>query len=79
MKLPPLNGFETYMAVRAMRPDVVVIIISGYLQDMGDLAQQAVQNSAYMCLEKPVDMENLLSLFERIVEQRKERALKKLQ
>jgi len=62
MKLPPLNGLETYLAVRDIRPNVVVIIVTGYRQEMADLVNQAIGETAYTCLEKPVDMGELVSL-----------------
>jgi two-component system response regulator HydG len=70
LKLPSLNGLETYLAIRDIRPNVVAIIISGYLQTMSDLARQAQQESAYACLEKPIDMDELVALLERIQEQK---------
>lgn len=66
MKLPILNGLETYMAIRDIRPDTVVIIITGYLGEMGDLAQLALEKGAYVCLEKPFDMDRLLELLREI-------------
>ncbi len=68
MKLPPLNGLETYLAIRDIRPNVVVIVITGYPQEMGNLAQQAVQKNAFACLEKPIDMDDLVSLLGQIKE-----------
>jgi DNA-binding NtrC family response regulator len=70
LKLPSLNGLETYLAIRDIRPNVVAIIISGYLQTMSDLARQAQRESAYACLEKPIDMDKLVALLERIREQK---------
>ncbi len=70
LKLPSLNGLETYLAIRDIRPNVVAIIVSGYLQTMSDLAQQAHRESAYACLEKPIDMDKLVALLERIQEQK---------
>ena len=68
MKLPPLNGLETYLSVRDIRLDVVVIIITGHRQEMGDLVEQAIRETAYTCLEKPIDMDELFSLLEQIME-----------
>ncbi len=68
MKLPSLNGLETYLAIRDIRPNVVVIVITGYPQEMGNLAQQAVQKNAFACLEKPIDMDDLVSLLGQIKE-----------
>jgi len=79
MKMPVLNGLETYLAIRDFRPDAVVIIITGYPQEMGKLAQQALQKNAYACLEKPINMDKLLSLLERIKEQKAKGTLKKLE
>jgi two-component system response regulator HydG len=79
MKMPVLNGLETYLVIRDIRPDVVAIIITGYRQEVGDLVQHALQESVYTCLEKPIDMENLLSLLKQIKEQKDKGTLKKLQ
>jgi DNA-binding NtrC family response regulator len=66
MKLPPLNGLETYLAIREIRWNVVVIVITGYQQEMSDLIQKALQESVYLCLEKPVNMDELISLLDKI-------------
>ncbi len=77
LKLPPLNGLETYLSIRDFRPNVVVIIITGYPQEMAKLAQQALQKNAYACLEKPINMGELVSLIEQIKEQKAKGILKK--
>jgi len=70
LRLNVLNGLETYRFIRDFRPNVAVIIITGYLQEMGKLAQQALQEDAYACLEKPIDMDELVSLLEQIKEEK---------
>ena len=70
MKLPPLNGLETYLAIRNIRPNVVVIIITGYLQEMGNLVEQTLQKGAYVLLEKPIDMDDLVLLLEQTKQQK---------
>ncbi len=77
LKLNALNGLETYLAIRDFRPNVVAIIITGYRQEMRELAQQALQKRAYACLEKPINMDELVSLLERIREQKAKGILKK--
>ena len=77
MKLPPLNGLQTYLAIKNIRPDAVAIIITGYPQQVGDLMEQALQGNAYSCLEKPIDMEELVSLLDQIKEQKAKDTLKK--
>lgn len=77
MKLPTLNGLETYLAIRDFRPKAVVIIITGYRQEMGNLVEQALSKSAYTMLEKPVDMDELVSLLQKIRQQKDKGAISK--
>lgn len=70
MKLPALNGLETYLAIRDIRPKVVVIIVTGYPREMGELAQQTLQKAAYTLLEKPINMDGLVSLLKQVKEQK---------
>jgi len=77
MNLPPLNGLETYLSIKDIRPKAVIIIITGYLKEMENLVQQALRENAYTCLEKPINMDELSSLLERITEQRAKGILKK--
>jgi len=68
LKLPVMNGLETYLAIRAIRADAVVILMTGYLPEMGEVAQQALERGAYTCLEKPLDMDRLLALVHEIMD-----------
>lgn len=77
LKMPILNGLETYLAIRDIRPDTVVIIITGHAKDMNDMVQEAIQKSAYTCLEKPINMNTLISMLERIKEQKAKGVLEK--
>jgi len=77
MKLPPLNGLETYLSIKDIRPEAVVVIITGYSKEMDNLVQQALRENAYACLEKPINMDEMASLLERIKEQRAKGILRK--
>ena len=79
MKMPVLNGLETYLSIRDFRPNVVAVIITGYRQEMSELVQRALQKSAYACLEKPIDMDRLVSLLVQIKAQKNSGTLKKPQ
>lgn len=70
MKLPPINGLETYLAIRDIRPEVVVIIITGYMKEMGDLVDETLDKTAYSYIEKPIDMDRLILLLDEIKEQK---------
>ena len=65
-----MNGLETYVAIRDIRPDVVTILITGYRSDMSGSVQQALKKGVSVCLEKPLEMERLLALLEKFTESR---------
>ncbi len=44
---------------------------------MSNEVERAIQESAYTCLEKPVDMDNLVLLLEKVKEQKDMGTLKK--
>ncbi len=67
MKLPAINGLETYLSIKEINPTAIAIMITGYRQEMNDHVEEAIRNSAYTCLYKPLDMETLLGLVDRIL------------
>mgnify|MGYP006286575723 CR=1 FL=1 len=77
MKLPPLNGLETYLAIRRFRPDIVTVAITGYRQEMSDLVQRAIERSVYTCVEKPIDMDRLFALLDQIEVQKRSGKIRK--
>jgi DNA-binding NtrC family response regulator len=70
MKLPTINGLETYLAIKKLNPEVSAIMMTAYRQEMAELAEGALRNSAYTCLYKPLDMEEVLRLVKDILEKR---------
>lgn len=66
IKLPTINGLETYLAIKERNPKAVAIMITGYRQEMDALVKQALENDAYTCLYKPLDMEQLLKLVDEV-------------
>ncbi len=68
MRLPTLNGLETYLAIKKINPEAVAIMMTAYRQEMSELVEQALHNNAYTCLYKPLDMSDLISLTSEILE-----------
>ena len=66
MKLPPLNGLETYLGIRDFRPKLIVIIITGYTKEMSVMVDETLRGGAYTCIEKPIDMDRLIAVLEKI-------------
>lgn len=71
MKMPTLNGLETYLAIREVNPQVVAIMITAYRQEMSDLVEEALENHAYTCLYKPIEIGSMLRILEEISEQKR--------
>jgi len=66
MKLPPMNGLQTYLAIKKINPGVIAVIMTGYRQETAALVDIATKESAYSVLYKPFDMETLLKIVDEI-------------
>jgi len=71
VKLPTINGLETYLAIKEINPEAVAIMMTGYRREMADLVEEALLNNAYTCLYKPIDMEEVVRLLDEILERQK--------
>jgi two-component system response regulator HydG len=59
-RLPGINGVETLKQVKEIRPDVSVVMITGFSAEQ--MVQDAVNSGSYALLNKPVDVTQLLSI-----------------
>ena len=64
LKLPGAGGLEALHQIRERRPDVVIIVVTGY--GTVQSAVQAMKNGAYDYVTKPFSMEELRLLLERV-------------
>ncbi len=64
VKMPGINGIKTFEEVHKIRPDVPVIMVTGY--SVEELVEEAVNKGAYACVYKPLDMDNILKVIEEI-------------
>lgn len=69
MRLQNSSGLDLLSSITKHYPDTAVIIITGY-QDMGT-AIQAMQGGAFDYISKPVDTAQLISLIDRVLEEKK--------
>ena len=67
IRMPGLNGIETFQRIREVDPQVRVIFITGY--ELESLAREALRQGAYNVLTKPVDVEQMLCLIRSITSQ----------
>ena len=64
VRLPGIDGVETFEQVKMIDPEVTVIMMTGYSEE--DLVKRAVSRGAYTCIYKPFDMERVIELVEDI-------------
>src|SRR5512140_3498932 len=68
LKMPGLNGIEVLKAVKALQPDIPVIMITGYATV--DTAVEAMKNGAVDFIAKPFTPDQIHEKIERALEQR---------
>ncbi len=71
VRLPTINGLETYLAIKEVNPEAVTVMMTAYRQEATDLVEEALSNSAYTCLYKPLEMEEVLRLVREIWERKR--------
>ena len=64
IKLPGIDGVETFEQVREIDPKAAVIMMTGYTEE--DLVKRAISGGAYTCIYKPFDMEKVITLVDKI-------------
>jgi DNA-binding response OmpR family regulator len=64
VKLPGMNGVETFFEFKRIRPDAKVMMMTGY--SLEQLIAQAVDNGALGVLRKPFAVEDLLGVLEHV-------------
>ncbi len=60
MKLNHINGHDVLKELRSLYPDLPVLLVTGYGQEMAVPIQRALENDAYACLYKPLVIPELL-------------------
>jgi two-component system NtrC family response regulator len=63
-KMPGMDGTELLRAVKALNPEIVVVLMTAY--GTVEKAVEAMKAGAYDYLTKPIDLDELLILLERI-------------
>lgn len=65
-KLPSMNGLELYLAIKKLTPTATAIMMTGMEKEFEEIAREAVRRTAYTVLRKPLDLDHVLGLLERI-------------
>lgn len=59
--MPEMNGVELLKAMKQLRPEVPVVLVTAYSED--ELLRSAVAEGAVLTLKKPLDINRLLFHF----------------
>lgn len=77
VQLPTMTGLDLYLAIKKLTPSSVTIMISGMEEEFERLAKEAVRQTAYTFVRKPLDIDKLIGLLERLSGQRISNAIEK--
>jgi len=67
IKMPGINGVDTYIEVKKIDPKAVVIMMTAY--SLEDLVKRAVSEGVYTCIYKPFDIDKVIALVEDAIEE----------
>ena len=62
IKMPGINGVQTFREVKKINPRAAVIMMTAY--SVEDLVREALEEGAYAVVYKPFDMEHIVSIIE---------------
>ena len=60
IRLPDIDGAQIFEQVKAIDPEVAVIMMTGYSEE--EAVRRAISQGAYTCIYKPFDIEKILAL-----------------
>ena len=66
IKMPGINGVETFKEIKKISPKSVVIMITGYAGE--ELMKEAMREGAYALLYKPFHTDMIFDIIEKILE-----------
>ncbi len=64
VRLPGMDGVESFLEIRKMKPDAKVMMMTGY--SVEHLLRQAVDNGALGVLHKPLDFDDVLAALDKV-------------
>lgn len=65
VRMPRMNGVETYKMLRKIDPGLTAVMMTGYRVDA--LLKEAFEMGAHACIYKPFEMEEIISIIQKIL------------
>ena len=66
LKMPELNGLETYFKIKNIDQHAKTIMMTGFREEMSQLIDEGLKQSVYTCIYKPYDLKYLIQLINEI-------------
>ena len=66
MKMPGINGVQTFREIKKVDPKTVVIMMTAY--SVEDLVKEALEEGAYAIVYKPFDIDRIITIIEEVLE-----------
>ncbi len=66
IKMPGINGVETFKEIKKISPKSVVIMITGYAGE--ELMKEAMREGAYALLHKPFHTDMIFDIIKKVLE-----------
>jgi two-component system, NtrC family, response regulator HydG len=70
MKLNSISGLDIFKHIKHDFPDLPIVLVTAFRKEMEDSVRIALDNSAFTCLYKPLEIEELLKLLEKLQRER---------
>ena len=65
IKMPGINGVQTFREIKKINPKSAVIMMTAY--SVEDLVKEAIEEGAYTVIYKPFDMDRIVETIERVL------------
>ncbi|MBL7177825.1 MAG: response regulator [Desulfobacteraceae bacterium] len=75
MKLNGISGLDLLKEIREGYPNMPVILVTGYREEMGSMVEEALEINAYTCLYKPLQIDELIEILREVSQQELGRVL----
>ncbi|MFC1869702.1 response regulator [Chloroflexota bacterium] len=66
VKMPVMDGLETYLKLKEINSGMVTIMMTGYREEVDDIVGKALAANAATCLYKPFDLSRVMDLVRQI-------------
>jgi len=73
MKLGRFNGLDILIAIKKINPAAIVILMTGFRNEMEEQIEKGLKMKAYDCIYKPFEIDELLGILEKVRHRKREK------